>query len=72
MWESLAPLALQGGPWALVSMFVLSVLRGWLIPRWTHLERVGDLKDAIAKLERTVDEREHQIDLLLGHARGPR
>lgn len=63
MWETLA---VQGGPWALVGIFVLSVFRGWLIPRRTHEDRVSDLKAAIAALEETVHEQKTQISILLG------
>ena len=68
MWEALA---VQGGPWALVGMVVLSIIRGWLIPRRTHLDRVADLKAAIAALEETVHEQKTQIGILLGRVREP-
>jgi hypothetical protein len=45
---------------------VVSLVRGWLIPRRTHLDRVGDLKAAIAALEETVAEQKQQIGILLG------
>lgn len=66
MWDSLSTLAVQGGPWGLVSLCVISVLRGWLIPRRTHLDRVGDLKAAIAALEDTVVELKAQNAMLMG------
>ena len=66
MWESLSAAALTGGPWTLVSLFVLSILRGWVIPRRTHQDRVSDLKAAIAALEETVVEKDKQISILLG------
>jgi hypothetical protein len=47
-------------------LVVVSLVRGWLIPRRTHLDRVADLKAAIAALEETVHERETQISILLG------
>lgn len=71
MWEVLGPLALQGGPWGLIALGVLSILRGWLIPRRTHMDRVGDLKAAIAALEATVQEQKGQIGILLGRVREP-
>lgn len=66
MWDSLSTLAVQGGPLGLVSLCVVSILRGWLIPRRTHQDRVGDLKAAIAALEDTVSEQKQQIALLMG------
>jgi len=53
-------------PWALVGMFVLAILFGRLIPRSAHLDRINDLKAAIAALEETVKERERQIGILMG------
>ncbi len=66
MWDSLSTLAIQGGPWGLVSLYTVSVLLGRLIPRRTHLDRVGDLKEAIAALEETVAELKQQQALLMG------
>jgi hypothetical protein len=37
------------GPWGLVTIFVLLVAFGMLIPRWSHTQRVNDLKDQIAE-----------------------
>ena len=68
MWDSLSAVALQGGPWTLISLFVLSILRGWLIPHRTHQDRVSDLKAAIAALEETVAEKDKQISILLGRS----
>lgn len=63
----------QGGPWALaalvITMVVTALVRGWLIPRSTHMDRVGDLKQTIARLEATVEVREQQINVLLSGAR---
>ena len=70
MWDSLSAIALTGGPWTLVSLFVVSILRGWLIPRRTHQDRIGDLKAAIAALEDTVAEKDKQLSILLGRT-GP-
>ena len=71
MWEVLGPLAMQAGPWGLIAFVVLAILRGWLIPRRTHMDRVGDLKAAIAALEATVHEQKGQIGILLGRVREP-
>ena len=66
MWDSVSTLAIQGGPWGLVSLFVVSILTGRLIPRRSHLDRVGDLKDAIGALEDTVVELKQQNAMLMG------
>lgn len=66
MWEALGTLALQGGPWGVLLFTAMSIIRGWLIPRRTHLDRVGDLKAAIAALEETVAEKDRQLAILLG------
>ena len=70
MWNSLGMLAVNGGPWGLVTFFVVSVWRGWLIPRSWHRERMADFKAANAALEDTVKEQNQQIALLVG--RNPR
>lgn len=71
MWESLGLVAVQGGPWGLTALGLVSILRGWLIPRTVHLDRVGDLKAAITALEATVAEQKLQISVLLGRTREP-
>jgi hypothetical protein len=55
-----------GGPPAVIAFGVLSIMRGWLIPRSVHEDRVSDLKATIAALQATNAEREHQIGILLG------
>jgi hypothetical protein len=58
----------------LVSLFiwiVRLVMTGRLISRTVHLDRVNDLKAAIAALEATVTERERQISILMGRPQGP-
>lgn len=67
MWDW-PSIVLNGGISGLV---VVSIIRGWLIPRRTHLDRVADLKAAIAALEETVHEQKTQISILLGRAREP-
>jgi hypothetical protein len=65
----------QVAPWTLlVSLFVwivTLVMTGRLISRTVHLDRVSDLKAAIAALEATVKERERQISVLMGRPQGP-
>ena len=48
----LAVIALQGGPWGLVGLFVLSVMRGWLVPGRIHDEVRAD-RDAYKKAAET-------------------
>jgi hypothetical protein len=69
MSDPLATFALQGGSWGLVGLVVLSLIRGWLIPRSTHQEIVAKLERAILKLEATVAEREHQVSALMTRSR---
>lgn len=70
--DPLASLALQGGGWGLVSLTVIALIRGWLIPRGTHREITGLLGQANAALEATVAEQKRQIDILmLGRTRDP-
>lgn len=71
MWDSLAKIAISGGPVGLVALCVVSIIRGWLIPRRVHLDRVGDLKAANEALERANAEKDRQIATLLGRAREP-
>jgi len=53
------------GPWGLVTLFVLLVLFGRLIPRWTHDQRMGDKDERIRHLESMVDKRDEQFEKLL-------
>jgi hypothetical protein len=61
----------DAGPWSLVGIFVLSLLGGWLIPRWTHKERIADLKEQLAEHKETItflqaalEKRDEQVSLL--------
>lgn len=58
--------ALCGTPWVVLAWIVRRVVRGDLISRAVHLDRVSDLKAAIAALDDTVGERDRQIAILLG------
>jgi hypothetical protein len=76
VWDSLGTLALEGGPWGLIGLFVLSILRGWLIPRSVHESRVADLRQrgedfkAAWEAERNIStERQQQIAILLGRGK---
>lgn len=69
MWEQLA---IQGGPWGLVGLVVVSLIRGWLIPRTTHRDRIADYRAAIADKDATIAELRAQQAILLGaRAREP-
>jgi Flp pilus assembly protein TadB len=37
------------GPWGVVTIFVLMIGLGLLIPRWVHTQRVNDLKEQLAE-----------------------
>lgn len=39
----------QIGPWGLVTIFVLMIGLGMLIPRWVHTQRINDLKEQLAE-----------------------
>ncbi|HEX8106115.1 MAG TPA: hypothetical protein VF516_00240 [Kofleriaceae bacterium] len=67
------PLDLLGqlGPSGLLAGYIVSQMTGRLISRTVHLDRVNDLKAAIAALEATVAERERQIGILMGRPRDP-
>ena len=70
--DPLASLALQGGGWGLVSLTVVALIRGWLIPRRTHLQITGLLEKANQALEATVSEQKKQIEILmLGRTKDP-
>jgi hypothetical protein len=65
-WQALGALASQTGPSAVLLLVVVAIINGRLIPRRVHLDRVGDLKAAIAALEDTVSELKQQQALLMG------
>lgn len=71
MWETLGLGLTQGGPWGVIVFGVVSILRGWLIPRRVHLDRVADLKAAIDAQRETIAEQKQQIGILLGRVKEP-
>ncbi len=71
MWDTIGELTLRGGPWSIIAFGVFSILRGWLIPRWWHQERIADYKRALAASEATVHEKDIQIGMLLGRPKDP-
>jgi hypothetical protein len=56
---------------SVLALVVTALVRGWLIPRRTHEDRVGDLRAAIKALEMTVGEQKTQISILLGGRKDP-
>lgn len=70
MWDSIVPW-LQITPGGLVALTVVSLIRGWLIPRATHGEIVRHLEDTIRAQKETICERDKQVAILLGQVREP-
>lgn len=68
MVDSLLPIVTNGGPWVLLALLVV---RGWLIPRWTHLQITKSLERTIDAQEATIAERDKQIAILLGRGKEP-
>lgn len=66
MVDDLRLLALNGGPWVLLALLVV---RGWLIPRWTHLQITGFMQRTIDAQKETIAERDKQIAIMLGSQR---
>lgn len=44
---------------------VIAVLLGWLVPRWTHTQRMADKDATIALLKETLDKRDAQVEKLI-------
>lgn len=53
------------GAGGLVVLFVIAILRGWLVPKATMDARIADKDAIIAAHARTIDEQEKQLDALL-------
>lgn len=72
MVAQLLPWLAGGGPTGLalgaVSLVIIAMVLGWLIPLRTHREIVGLLNKANTTLEATVAEQKKQIDTLLGRS----
>lgn len=62
MWETVGLLT----PFGVIGFTVLSLVRGWLIPRSWHRERVQDYKDTIAAKDAEIAELKAQRAVLLG------
>lgn len=59
------------GPWGIVGIFVLLLGAGWLIPRWSHKERIADIKERLKEkdamivfLQEALRKRDAQVDQL--------
>ena len=52
------------GPWGLVTVFVLLVGLGGLIPRWTYNRTIKDKDIVIANLNKALDKRDDQFTKL--------
>lgn len=53
------------GPWGLVTIFVMLVLFGYLIPRSFHNQRVKDRDEEIKLLRAMIDKRDEQFAKLV-------
>lgn len=73
-----AAVAVQGGPWGIIALGVVSFMRGWIVSRKVHEDRVSDLKQraedykaAWEAEKRTSEENRQQVSILLGRTREP-
>lgn len=66
MWSELLPLLREYGAFGLMA---LMVVWGWLIPRWTHTERMADKDKQIATLQAALERSERQTGELTELAR---
>ncbi|WFE45293.1 hypothetical protein [Verrucosispora sp. WMMD1129] len=57
----LAALVAQGGPVGLLSLVVVLILLGRLIPRTVHEDRIRDKTERIAYLEATLKTRDDEL-----------
>jgi hypothetical protein len=61
----LMQLVTGGGPWALIALTVVSVIRGWLVPRATVERERALLEQRIAELRSAHDTAAQQVTELL-------
>lgn len=66
MWAEALALLKEYGAFGLMALMVGF---GWLIPRWTHRERVNDLKQQIVKQDKTIETLLAQRDELMEFGR---
>lgn len=55
----------QVGPWGIVTIVVLCIIIGLLIPRWTHNQRIKDKNEIITLQKETIAKRDEQVDRLI-------
>lgn len=53
------------GPYGLVTLFCIALGLGWVIPRWTHIQRINDYKETIIYLRATLEKRDQQFEKAL-------
>lgn len=49
----------------LLSLTVLLIVFGYLIPRWTHTQRIADKDKQIALFEKMLEKRDEQVGRLI-------
>lgn len=65
--EILIPQLANIGPWGLITLFVLAVFFGYLIPRWTHKQRISDKEDEIKFLRETLGKKDEQLQTAINN-----
>ncbi|MER7164486.1 hypothetical protein ABT336_00185 [Micromonospora sp. NPDC000207] len=58
---AVADLAAKAGPVGLLSLVIVLILLGRLLPRSAHEDRVGDLKERITFLQDTLATRDEEL-----------
>lgn len=56
------------GPVGILTLVVLAIIFGLLIPKSTHTQRMADKDEQIKYLRATLDKREDQLSQALGHS----
>lgn len=51
----------QVTPWGVVTVFVMFLALGWLIPRWFHIRELAFRDKLIEKLQTALDRRDEQF-----------
>jgi hypothetical protein len=78
VWDNIGTFALDRGPWGLIALGVVSIWRGWWIPRWWYERQIAAMEKRIDDYKATGEiwkevagERQAQIAILLGKVREP-